>query len=114
MYADNFDTLPYPVVGNAVIKQFHIAISKHEIDRLHLLLDNCPLAGANWENTWDDGRFGISRDWLVKAVQEWHYKYDWLVKLVLICSSTKRSPYIEVTTRGAVQLVSSVYDLTRR
>lgn len=77
MAAQTFARLPHPVAGEAHIKPFQIAIPQHEIDALHLLLDNCPIAEANWENSQDDGCFGVTREWLLKAVKEWRSNYKW-------------------------------------
>ncbi|KAL2837806.1 epoxide hydrolase [Aspergillus pseudodeflectus] len=77
MSADNFGTLPHPVARDAHIERFHISIPQLEIDRLNLLLDNCPLVDANWENSQEDGRFGVTRDWLNNAIKDWRYNYNW-------------------------------------
>ncbi|KAH8734206.1 Alpha/Beta hydrolase protein [Ilyonectria robusta] len=77
MSTENFATLPHRVARDAHIEPFHIAIPQHEIDRLHLLLDNCPVADANWEISQEDGRFGVTRDWLTKAVKDWRHNYNW-------------------------------------
>lgn len=77
MSIENFATLPHRVARDAHIEPFRIDIPQHEINRLHLLLDNSPLADANWENSQEDGRFGVTRDWLLKAVNDWRHNYNW-------------------------------------
>ncbi|KAM5381112.1 hypothetical protein ACJZ2D_003028 [Fusarium nematophilum] len=77
MEAQDFATLPHPVARKAHIRPFRISVPQQEINKLHLLLDNCPIADANWENSQEDGRFGTTRDWLVTAVEEWRDNYKW-------------------------------------
>ncbi|KAM5345651.1 hypothetical protein ACJ41O_011512 [Fusarium nematophilum] len=69
--------MPYPVAAEANLSPYKIAIPDKEIARLHLLLENSSIADENWENSQEDGRFGITRDWVVKAVDHWRNKYDW-------------------------------------
>ncbi|KAF4449341.1 epoxide hydrolase [Fusarium albosuccineum] len=75
--ADQYAKLPHPVAPEANLKPYKLEIPDKEISRLHLLLDNCEIADENWENLQQDGRFGVSRDWLVKAVEQWRHSYDW-------------------------------------
>lgn len=79
MSAEEFAKFPYPVATGAHIKPYKIAIPEPEVDRLRLLLDSCPIADANWENSQEDGRFGVTRDWLIEAAEHWRHKYDWYV-----------------------------------
>ncbi|KAF5008719.1 hypothetical protein FDECE_5027 [Fusarium decemcellulare] len=75
--ADQYAKLPYPVAPEANLKPYKLEIPDREISRLHLLLDNCEIADENWENSQQDGRFGVSRDWLANAVEQWRHNYDW-------------------------------------
>ncbi|KAK2599516.1 hypothetical protein N8I77_011267 [Diaporthe amygdali] len=55
----NFSQPPQKVDGLA---PFTFSIPKEEIDALNTLLKR-PLPIATWENSQEDGRFGVSRDW---------------------------------------------------
>lgn len=70
----NFSQAPHAVSGLA---PFTFSIPKEEIDALNTLLKR-PLPIATWENSQEDGRFGVSRDWLSKAIAKWQ-TYDWRV-----------------------------------
>lgn len=72
----NFSQPPQKVDGLA---PFTFSIPKEEIDALNTLLKR-PLPIATWENSQEDGRFGVSRDWFTKAISQWQ-SYDWQVPL---------------------------------
>ncbi|CAG7559047.1 unnamed protein product [Fusarium equiseti] len=73
----DFSSLPYMVDESTNVKCHDINVLPSEIERLHLLLDNCPIVDETWENLNRDGHFGINREWLVGAVKEWRHNYDW-------------------------------------
>lgn len=68
----NFSQAPNKVDGLA---PFTFSIPKEEIDALNTLLKR-PLPIATWENSQQDGRFGVSRDWVANAISQWQ-AYDW-------------------------------------
>lgn len=77
MSTQDFAKLPHPVANEVPVKPFKLTVPAVDIQKLHLLLDNLPIADANWENSQQDGRFGTTRDWLINAVKEWRHNYDW-------------------------------------
>ncbi|KEQ74205.1 alpha/beta-hydrolase [Aureobasidium namibiae CBS 147.97] len=64
---------------NARITPFNVHISDESLDQLDQLLSITPIAEPTYENTLLDGdrRFGMRRDWLTKAVEEWKTTFDW-------------------------------------
>lgn len=70
----NFSQAPHKVDG---LVPFTFSIPKEEIDALNTLLKR-PLPIATWENSQQDGRFGVSRDWVANAISQWK-AYDWQV-----------------------------------
>ena len=73
----HYSKLPYAVAKGNNLKPYQLRIPEQELSRLSLLLDNCVSSDENWENTHEDGRFGVTRDWLVQAVKYWRNEYDW-------------------------------------
>ena len=72
-----YSKLPYSVTKEANLKAHQLRISEQELSRLSILLENCEIAEENWENSQEDGRFGVTRDWLLTAIEYWRHNYDW-------------------------------------
>ncbi|KAG6361728.1 hypothetical protein INS49_009956 [Diaporthe citri] len=66
----NFSQAPNKVDG---LVPFTFSIPKEEIDALNTLLKR-PLPIATWENSQQDGRFGVSRDWVANAISQHKYQ----------------------------------------
>lgn len=75
--AGQYSNLPYDVAKAANLKPFQLKVPEQELLRLSLLLDNCPIAEENWENSREDGRFGVTREWLINAVKYWRHEHNW-------------------------------------
>lgn len=64
---------PHAVDG---LSRFTFTLAQEDVDDLNTLLKR-PLPIATWENSSQpDERFGISRDWVSKAISRWK-SYDW-------------------------------------
>ena len=72
-----FSTLPYPADPSANLTPFSISVPDEELEDLKTLLRLSHIAAPNWENSHDDGFFGIPRDVLVDVVKHWQNGYDW-------------------------------------
>jgi hypothetical protein len=82
-YSLLFSEPPYPVVGDA-LKPFKAAVPDSAIESLKKLLALTPIPEPCYENTRPDLRWGIGRDWLVNAVDEWKGSFSWLVSIITI------------------------------
>lgn len=70
------DRISHPPHAVAGLSKFTFSLAQEDVDALNRLLRR-PLPIATWENSSQpDERFGISRDWLAKAISEWQ-SYDW-------------------------------------
>lgn len=55
---------------------FEVHVPQVELDELRTLLGLSRLGPETFENQQQDGRFGITRDWLANAKAEWE-DFDW-------------------------------------
>ena len=64
---------------NARITPFTVHIPDDSLDQLDTLLSITPIAESTYENSLPNGdrKFGMRRDWLTKAVEEWKTTFDW-------------------------------------
>ncbi|KAK3325068.1 Alpha/Beta hydrolase protein [Apodospora peruviana] len=72
-----FSTLPHLVNPTANLSPFSISVPDQELDNLKTLLRLSHIADPNWENSHNDGFFGIPRDVLVNLVEYWQNGYSW-------------------------------------
>ncbi|KAL9473502.1 hypothetical protein ACSS6W_007882 [Trichoderma asperelloides] len=72
--SSTFATLPANRKSNPT--PFTVAIPEEQLSDFRKLLELSKIGPKTYENELTDGRFGISRDWLVQAKEEW-LKWDW-------------------------------------
>lgn len=76
-----YDNIP----SRATVKvdKFKISISDEQISDLKTLLRLSPLAPETYENLHtDNGRYGVSYEWMKKAKDHWLNEYDWSVSQI--------------------------------
>lgn len=71
------DYTKIPSTAKAQPKPFEAKIPEEKLTELNTLLKYSKIGPAVWENQQEDRRFGITRDWLVNAKNEWETSYDW-------------------------------------
>jgi len=72
-----FSTPPHPVDESANLTPYSISIPDSDLENLNTLLKLSHIAAPNFENSHEDGYFGIPRDSLVNLVSHWQTKYSW-------------------------------------
>ncbi|TFB01656.1 Putative epoxide hydrolase [Trichoderma ghanense] len=65
-----------PISRKSTPAPFTVAIPEQQLVDFHTLLKLSKIGPRAYENELTNGRFGISRDWLVKAKAEWE-NWDW-------------------------------------
>lgn len=71
-----------PSRASVKVDKFELSIPDEQISDLKTLLRLSPLAPETYENLHtDDGKFGVSYEWMKKAKEHWLNKYDWSVSL---------------------------------
>lgn len=74
--ARQFSTIPKNMPGNA--EQFTFHVSEQDLFEFRELLKLSKIAPTTWWNRHsDDGRFGVSRQWLCQAKETWLTDFDW-------------------------------------
>jgi hypothetical protein len=66
-----------PSTAKVQPQPFKAAISQDAIDEMKTLIKYGKIATPSYENQQADGRYGITRDWLIEAKDYWLNKYDW-------------------------------------
>ncbi|KIW44806.1 uncharacterized protein PV06_03252 [Exophiala oligosperma] len=67
-----------PSRASVKVDKFELSIPDEQISDLKTLLRLSPLAPETYENLHtDDGKFGVSYEWMKKAKEHWLNKYDW-------------------------------------
>ena len=56
---------------------FQLRISDKQLTQFQILLRLSPLAPRTYEILQDDGRLGVTYEWISKAKDHWENKYDW-------------------------------------
>lgn len=56
---------------------FTFKASDDELARLRNLIELSPIGPSTYENEKDDGSYGLSRSWLIKAKDAWLNSFDW-------------------------------------
>lgn len=73
-----YDNIPRG--ANVKVDKFTLSISDEEISDFKTLLRLSKLAPQTYENLHtDDGKFGVSHEWMSKAKEYWLNEYDWFV-----------------------------------
>lgn len=67
--------MPFKLPDSA--KPFTLSISDNDLDEFKQLLKLSKLGPQTWESSQEDGRFGVTRQWLSDAKDYWLTKYDW-------------------------------------
>ncbi|THC87254.1 hypothetical protein EYZ11_013301 [Aspergillus tanneri] len=73
-------TKPYGTLPpNAQVQPepFTLRIPDYEIEELRRLLELAKIGPKTWENQQNDGRFGVSYNWLANARDYWRSKFNW-------------------------------------
>ena len=76
--ADKFAQLPK---GAKDIEPFSIDIPDQDIEDFKQLLKLSKVAPDTFENTQEDGRYGVTAKWLSEAKDYWLTTYDWSVPI---------------------------------
>ena len=65
--------------GNARITPFTVHIPDDSLDQLDTLLSITSIAEPAYENSLPNGdrKFGMRRNWLTRAIEEWKTTFDW-------------------------------------
>jgi microsomal epoxide hydrolase len=72
----SFATLP--ATARSQPTHFHVSIPDKQLDEFRQLLKLSKIGPKTFETEQDDGRFGITRDWLVEAKAQWEL-FNWSV-----------------------------------
>lgn len=59
------------------VKPFTLNVSSKDISEWKQLLELSKIGPETWEGKHEDGRFGVSRQWLIDTKDYWLNKYDW-------------------------------------
>ncbi|KAL2684527.1 hypothetical protein Neosp_005605 [[Neocosmospora] mangrovei] len=70
--------MPYTVPEAA--RPFNLRIPYEDWSRLHQLLKLSRAGPSTWENQYQDGRYGISHQWLLSTKDYWLGQFDWRVQ----------------------------------
>jgi microsomal epoxide hydrolase len=71
------DYAQVPSTAKVQPKPFKVEIDANEIQVMKHLLAHSKIGPATYENQQTDRRFGMNRDWLIKAKKHWETIYDW-------------------------------------
>jgi len=71
------DYAQVPSTAKVQPKPFKVEIDANEIQVMKHLLAHSKIGPATYENQQTDRRFGMNRDWLIKAKKHWETTYDW-------------------------------------
>lgn len=66
----------FPHTPTVPVSPYTIDIPQETIDDLKRRLNDAPTPRTTFENSHTDEQLGITRKWLVDAVEEWK-KFDW-------------------------------------
>jgi microsomal epoxide hydrolase len=65
-----------PRSARTLPQAFKVSIPEEQLDGFRRLLHLSRVGPKTFEGEQNDGRFGITRDWLLNAKSEWE-KFDW-------------------------------------
>ncbi|RSL43053.1 hypothetical protein CEP54_015242 [Fusarium duplospermum] len=76
--ADSSPTpVPHQIPASVNLRPFSVSVPQPRIDNLRTLLSTSPVPPPNYENSRSDGSYGVTRDWVVAALEYWKKTYDW-------------------------------------
>ncbi|KAK5988415.1 Putative epoxide hydrolase [Cladobotryum mycophilum] len=73
--ASEFATLPEGV--KVTPRPFKISVVEDKLQSLKVLVQHGHIAPPTYENSQEDGKFGVSRSWIIKARDYWLNTFDW-------------------------------------
>jgi microsomal epoxide hydrolase len=65
-----------PPLASVKPEAFTVSIPDSTLEEFQLLLKTSKIGPATFENSKSDGKYGISREWLKDAKEQW-LKFDW-------------------------------------
>ncbi|KIW25784.1 uncharacterized protein PV07_08934 [Cladophialophora immunda] len=65
------------VPNRGVVRPMEIRIPDDAVEELKTLIRCSKIAGQTYENSLQDGSFGVSRQWLLEAKRKWEEDFDW-------------------------------------
>ncbi|KAG9661475.1 alpha/beta-hydrolase, partial [Aureobasidium melanogenum] len=71
------DYAQIPSTAKVQPKPFKVEIDANDIQSMKHLIAHSKIGPATYENQQTDRRFGMNRDWLIKAKKHWETNYDW-------------------------------------
>lgn len=67
-----------PPAGAGIhLEPFKVAIPEESLQELQASLAHSRLGPVTYENSQQDRRYGITREWLENAVKVWQHEFDW-------------------------------------
>ena len=70
----SFSQLPR---GAHNIKPYHVDIADSEIEDLKTLLSASKVADSTYESLQEDGKYGVTSEWIKEAKEYWLNQFDW-------------------------------------
>lgn len=61
---------------------FELHINEQKLQDFKTLLKLSPIAKETYENTQEDGEFGVTRKWMLDAKKQWQDSFDWYVDVL--------------------------------
>ena len=71
----NYGVLPHN--ASLRINEFKASVPDSDLNDFKQLLRLSKIAPPTYENTQEDRRFGVTRQWMLQAKEHWEYVYDW-------------------------------------
>lgn len=71
----DFSKVPQNIPGKPVLSPIHVP--DQEISDFKALLELSRIGPKTWYNEQTEGKFGVSRDWLINAKDAWMNNFDW-------------------------------------
>jgi hypothetical protein len=72
-----FGTIPRNVKQQPEL--FEVHFEQQQLDDMKTLIRLSPIAKETFENKQQDGRFGVTRKWMVEAKEYWEKEFDWYI-----------------------------------
>lgn len=70
-----FDTLP--ASATLQVEPYTVAVPDAALEELRTALQVARIAPPTYENSQEDRRFGLTREWVVQAKERWSNGFDW-------------------------------------
>jgi hypothetical protein len=71
------DYSKFPKKPKREISPFKCEIPDEQLQKMKQLIELTPIAPKTFENLREDGQYGVTRDWLIKAKKFWTTDYNW-------------------------------------